>query len=321
MAATHTVNNKATVMSKYEGLPGCTGRQILSLRKQFGFIFGKPGCGKSHFLESAADSFVINVDRTSTSNPNPAATVWPILGDNGAPVDANGKSFILDWDKVLELFAQLIKLSEEKKPRPDFVVIDSLSAVIGLMQPWVPENMHASSKGKPWIELNGKQSWSFLYDSFLQQCMQLRNAGYGVWIVGHSKTIDLKNDEGNIVSSKDVSSFTDAFFQRMFPYFEIVAVMEKKRERVTTKVPYEQTVGTRVIQRERTETKEVTRYMLGSESKDLERYIKGRVEFQMDLPPLNGWAAFEDRMQLEQNRKLDAMLNDNTVTEKENSNA
>jgi len=259
----------------------------------YAMVLGFPGCGKSHFFESCDDALILNFDLTSTSNPEPSAVTWPQFNDEGVPIDGAGSTYALSWPKTMEIVDQLIKLAAENKPRPQMVVFDSLSTMIPLICEWTPEGLpFSSTTGKTFQALDGKMAWGFVFTTITNTASKLRQAGYGVWFVGHTMREEKKDKQGNIVETKTVPTFSNGIWKRLAPQFELVATISKKKakqkETVSEKIPG------RTKERTRTLTKDVTTYTLGFSITDLKDYYKARVYPEVELPPTGGWQVFRD---------------------------
>ena len=306
---TQGTSSGKTLTSKYAGLPGSTGRQLLPPGKSFGFIFGEPGCGKSHLMESHDGAFIFNLDQTSTSNPTPAAVTWPTVDSDGVPIDASGIKYAVTWPEVNKVIDILVEMAENKQPRPETIVFDSLTSMIALLKEWAPEGLpFATTTGKDFRELDGHMAWDFVYDTILRMSRRLRQAGYGVWLVGHTVKEKQYDKNGNVVGTKTVPTFTQAIWKRLFPQFEISATITKKKVHLKTpKTEVIQLSGGKTRTRETTETKQTTQYTFGFNVEDLKDFYKGRAYPEVILPPIGAWAVFCTAYQSELESNLNAM--------------
>ena len=253
-------------------LPGATGKQMLPPGQQFAMLFGNPGTGKSHFLESNPDAYILNLDLTSTSHPEPAATTWPILRSDGT-FDPNPT-----WPKVMEIIDKLVEAA--------------LTNMSKIVKEWVPEGLpYASTTGKSFLELDGQMAYGFLSDTILAACLKLRAAGYGVWVVGHTHESITRNEQGTIVGSKILPTFSEGLWKRLAPNLELVASMIRTQ---TTASEEEEYVDHRGRTRTRRNTRTVNTHRIGFQVRDLAPYYKSRAYPEVDIPKRNSWAAFED---------------------------
>ena len=168
-----------TGAQKFSGL-GFSGQRMVHPPGQLlGLLVGMPSAGKSFFVQSNPNAFIINTDGTSTTNPNPQACMWPGVTPNGEPMDVGGSKMVLTWDAILEKKKQLIHMSETGQPRPQTIVLDSLGPSIQLMKDWVTKKAGREN----WKELDGRRAWDDVYDGLLRFSLDLRRHGYGFFYV------------------------------------------------------------------------------------------------------------------------------------------
>ena len=75
-----------SVAAKYGGL-GLTGPMVSPPGKLFGLLVGMPASGKSCFIQSHPEAFIINTDLSSTTTDEPQACMWPAIDNaTGMPV-------------------------------------------------------------------------------------------------------------------------------------------------------------------------------------------------------------------------------------------
>ena len=170
-----------TMSNKYENLGFTAQKMVHPPGKCFGLLVGMPGAGKSHFMQSNPEAFIINTDGTSTTNDTPQACMWPGVDENGYPIDVDRKQMVLSWDKILEKKDQLIELSKNNKPRPSTIVMDSLIPAIGLVKEYVTKKAGREN----WKDLDGRRAWDDVYESLLRFGMDLRKFGYGFYFICH----------------------------------------------------------------------------------------------------------------------------------------
>lgn len=279
------------MISKYEGIHASAGKQELPPEKQYGLIFSFPGAGKSHFFESNPNAFIFNMDLTSTSNPEPTATTFPVFNESGIPIDGTGQPFALKWPKILEVIDQLLRLAEQDKPRPETIVFDSLSTMIPLIKEWTPNGLpFPSMHGKTFQELDGKMAYDFLYNTITSTALKLRQAGYGVWILAHVFNKEIKDKNGNVIDTKVRPSISESLWNRLVPQFEVVATITKGVEMIEHEKI--ETVPGRRTPRKTITNERVTTHTFGFSVKDLKDYYKARAYPEVVLPAIGGWEAF-----------------------------
>ena len=118
MTQTQDVAVGKTGAQKYSGL-GFSGQKMVHPPGQLlGLLVGMPGTGKSSFVQSNPNAFIINADGTSTTNPNPQACIWPGVTADGQPMDVNNSKMVLTWEEILkkkhEKLQKQVKTLKEK---------------------------------------------------------------------------------------------------------------------------------------------------------------------------------------------------------------
>ena len=277
-----------TITQRFSGLGFSNLRMVHPPNHLLGLLVGMPGTGKSSFIQSHPGAFIINVDSTSTTNPNPQACIWPGVSPNGQPMDVGGKEMILDWDAILRKKDQLIKMAESNQERPDTVVLDSLGPSIQLMKDYVTKKM-----GKQhWKELDGRRAWDDVYDGLLRFALELRRHGYGFFYICHlvNAKIPLGDDRYTI---RPELTITDNFYKRLFPMFELVAAFE------TQWVSESQVVQMKGVGGKpgpkRTETTKTEKHFMTVNDEALAGITKCRVRLpdRLELPEEDAWSTFE----------------------------
>lgn len=300
MSEMHSLERGKTLSSKYGNeLGGHTGKMVAPPGKISAFIVGLPGEGKSHLLQSNPAAYIFNLDSSSTVCPDPQALMFPgVDPETGRLVGDGGKDVVLTWDLVQEKVAVLKRLAVEGKPRPDTVVFDSLTAGVRLLKSWIPANARklgiASEPKSEWKDLHGPAAWDLLYDTLVNIFKDLRNHGYGVFVIGHVVNAKIPLGE-NQYAYKFELTITDGFWKRLYDMFELSAVVyvEDGEEEKTTEVK------TSVRGVEKTEVRKVKvrarKHYLAVQKLDLAGIVKTRVKLpdRIELPETGAWAAFE----------------------------
>lgn len=276
--------------NKYPMLGHSGGPRIAGPNHLLGMVLGYSNSGKTCFITSHPDAFVINADMSSDVSPMPYSTRWPTLGKDGRALDENDKPMVLTWKSIMEKHALLIRLAKENQPRPSTIFLDSIGACIRLLKEHIVEHSNKSS----WKELRGDNEWDTLYDAIVDFGISLHNHGYGVFYTCHLKDSYYKDGDNTV---KDVDlTITPAFYQRLYPNMELVIAVHCERSKEVTTTNETVTVtggGTRTIPRKKTvESKKVYAEV---DSELLEDKLKTRVTMpqRIDLPIVGGWKKFE----------------------------
>lgn len=296
--ADHTLAVGAVPAAKYGKLGGHRGRMLAPPAKIAAFIFSLPGDGKTCFSESHPEGFIINMDATSTTNSQPLATTWPgVDATTGMLTNDAGQPFILEYEHVMEKLAILKELAKSNQPRPQTIFIDSLSAWIRLLKNYIAKHAQDLSIGGAnnveWKSLNGKASWDYLYDHIIDVIADLKNHGYGVYVLAHIVKSKIPIGE-NLFAQGYEFTITDNFWKRLYAIFELSAVIavevvsETKQEKGTMLVRGKEQETVRTV------TREVRKHFLCVNRTDLAGMAKGRVNFdKIELPATGAWEAFE----------------------------
>jgi hypothetical protein len=287
------------IQNKWAGLGGHRGRMIAPPGKIAAFIFGLPGEGKSAFLQSNPNAFIFNLDASSTTTPNPQATLFPgIDPSTGQLIDDAGRPIVLSYDHIQAKEKILLELAAQNQPRPETVVYDSLSAWVAMLVQWIPANAHklgiASEPKSDWKALHGPAAWDALYSMITTTITKLRAAGYGVYVVGHVVNAKIPLEENRFVVKPELT-ITDGFWKRLYHIFELSALV--CAEPVTETYDHVQTATIRGVEQKSVtkRSREVIRHSLTVNKLELAGIAKSRVKLpdRVTLPLDNGWAAYE----------------------------
>lgn len=231
-------------MAKYAGLPGSVPRVSRSAESIKAFIMGRPGTGKTTFILSCPTGYHLNLDLTSNTSPNPLCMSWPPLdSESGQPIDPSGRPITLKWDHVEEIYKTLLNLAKTNQPRPTTIFIDSLSAMMRYLRPWIVENAQSigisKNPAENWNALHGPSAYDWLYWRIVRFIEDLSSAGYGVYVFGHvgDKILPIGENKYATVVRPII---TDNLWGRLFDLFEFVGatttttVSETREEEITT---------------------------------------------------------------------------------------
>lgn len=287
------------IQTKYEGLGGQTTPVLIPAAYSTSFLFGMSNSGKSALIQSNPDAYVFNLDATSTVTPTSKAVLWPRIAPAAAGlfIDDSGVPFVFRYEHMAEKVAKLIELAQQNKPRPKTVCFDSLTAWQRMLVEYIPRNAKtlgiSANNDLQWKDLHGPAAWDLLYESIINTIISLRNAGYGVYVVGHitRRWIPINENQHKLEFEFTI---TDNFWKRLVPIFQLSACMATEKgvttERKVTKVM--------ANGKEHEVTKDVntetTNHYLYFKRDDLINMTKGRVvSSKILIPKDNAWAAFE----------------------------
>jgi len=289
----------ATPQSKWAGLGGFSGKQILDPARMCAFVFGLPGSGKSAFLQSNPDAWINNFDGSSTTAADPVATLWPgVSPESSMFIGDDGKPMVLSWEKVIEKDKLLLSLATNDKPRPITVVDDSLSTQLTLVRDFVTRKAQALGISRDpvssWREGHGPAAWDAVYEIITNRIQAFKNAGYGVWVVGHMALEKIPIGE-NLFTQAFGFTFGDGLWKRLFPLFELSAAVvatdttEEESKPEIVEVRGEKKTFIRKVQ------VPVRRCHIVTKRPDLKGMTKARTDFdQFLLPKTGAWAAFAE---------------------------
>ena len=289
-----------TGVQKYSGL-GFSGQKMIHPPGQLlGLLVGMPGTGKSSFMQSNPDAFIINTDGTSTTNPTPEACMWPGVTSEGQPMDVNGQSMVLTWDEIIKKKEQLIKMSGSNTQRPQTVILDSLGPSIQLMKDHVTKKAGREN----WKDLDGRRAWDDVYDGLLRFSLDLRRYGYGFYYVCHLVNAKIPIGDDRYTFRPELT-ITDSFYKRLFPMFELVAAFESDWVTESKQIQMPGVGGKPGPKR--TETIKSQKYYMTINDEALAGITKCRVDLpdRIELPQKSAWASFEEQYIAAQKKKDD----------------
>jgi len=296
-----TLATGTTLQTKYGRLGGYTGHMIAPPERIKALILGLPGSGKSAFLQSHPGAYIFNFDLSSTVTPDPKATLWPgIDPKTGRPINESGSPIVLGWPAVQEKIALLKELAAADQPRPETVVFDSLSAWAQLLISWVPGaavSLFLRSPDKGPVDnfraLEGKAAWDAIYSIIYSTIVDLANAGYGVYVVGHVVQTKVPIGEDQFTSELDFAG-GPGLWKRIFPLFELSAVVNTTpgtRDYTKTDTIANRDGTTRTITRRVSEP--CKNFTLTYSMPNLSAISKSRVPIgDIRLPEQDAWAAY-----------------------------
>lgn len=297
---TQTIGTGGGLVKKYanHGHFGHRGRMLAPFAKLFGMILGMPNSGKTTFFMSHPGALILNFDYSSVPYPEePPAQFWPGIGPDGRPVDLNGSVIELKWSHVEALVTDLVNAAAQNLPRPETIVLDSLGAMIHVLQ----EDLVSREGAESWrkLPMHGMTAWDTVYTKLTQTAAILKAAGYGVFFISHVNDKFIPIDD-NIFTQRIELSMTDTLWNRLHSRLEFVGWIEAEEveESITDpNAPKEMELpgGKKVkLPEKRITQKRFVRRMRTQDSR-LSRILKRRVSLppSVELPLTGGWETFE----------------------------
>jgi hypothetical protein len=201
---------------------------------------------------------------------------------------------MLTWDHVLRMKAVLLEAAKNNDPsRPETIVIDSLAAAISLSKDYVTKAAGKTS----FDELHGKSAWDDVYNQIIDLANDLRNHGYGVYMICHMTQKYIPLDENKNIRV-NLLTITDAFYRRLYHRFEFVGAISKetRTEMIDVAQPTslknpDGTPKMRIVK----QAKVITKRFLVTSAPDVEDITKVRVVLPptIELSASGAWEDFE----------------------------
>ena len=284
-----------TIKQKYGDLGFHATSMVSPPGKLFGLLVGMPGAGKSCFVQSHHEAFILNTDLSSTTNKEPKACIWPGMDTEGRPCSpGTGGSgtipMVLNWKGILEKKKQVIEMAENNQPRPETIVMDSLGPALALVKQYVTEKMGK----KEWKELDGRRAWDDVYEELVRFPADLRQHGYGFFYVCHLVNAKIPLGDDRYVIRPELT-ITDNFYKRLFPLFELVAAFECDMGSKTEMVVQTNKDGTPGPKRPR--SIKYKEHFITVNDESLAGITKCRVGLpdRIQLPEIDAWSFFEEK--------------------------
>lgn len=289
--AEQTLASGLTATQRFSGL-GCIPTYAPApLASAFGMILGFKGHGKSYLQMSNPEAFIINVDVLPVSHPQMKAAIWPIRDPNAnVLLDVDGKPMRLTAEAIETKVTKLEQLAASNSPRPKTVVIDTLGSLVEIYKVKALKRYERDS----WDKVDGRYAWPFVYDQCVELFNRIRNAGYGLWLIGHlTESID-EIKSGDIVRKERriEPTFSDAFYNRFSQAVEVIVVVERAISDGT--VEEDVTIGGRTVKRPR-DCKIVKHICVVHRDDSLNRYLRGPSTMtpSFEIPKETAWETFE----------------------------
>ena len=288
----HTLATGTTLANKYPSLGSVAGNSQYPLGKMFGLVVGESSSGKSFIMQSNPSAYIINVDETAAVYPNSPAVMFPVAGPDGRPEDENGNPIVMTWDHVEQKKKLLCELATDNKPRPQTVVLDTISDSIRLLRPYIAK-MYNREK---FTDVDGRLGWERLFETLIDFAVTLRRHGYGVFFICHLARKHIPMAENQHVEEFRIM-LSDGLYARLFPMFDVVIpVMAEWRteERI---IESSTTVAGKTVKRKVPQTVKLRKHVAAFENEKLEGIVKTRTLSRMttvELPEASPWSAIEE---------------------------
>tara|TARA_R100000234_G_scaffold14294_1_gene7880 strand:- start:9597 stop:10487 length:891 start_codon:yes stop_codon:yes gene_type:complete len=279
-----TLDNKP---SKYADLGFAARKMVHPPGKLLGLLVGMPGAGKSCFIQSNPDAFIINTDASSTTNDEPQACMWPGVDEEGRAIDVGSKPMVLNWQAVLDKKEQLIELAKKEAVRPATVIIDSLNPAIAMVKQHVTEK----AGKKSWKEMDGRRAWDDVYEELVRFATDIRKYGYGFYYICHIVNAKIPLGDDRYVIRPELT-ITDSFYKRLFPLFELVIAFESSWVTESKTVQMKGPGGKPGPQK--TVSEKVNKHFIKVNDEALSGITKCRVALpdQFEVPKFGAWESF-----------------------------
>ena len=291
-----------TPSQKYGTLGGFTGhRMIPPPGKTTILCLSLAGHGKTSFWASHPGAYIFNLDLSSFSAYDPPAMFWPALDPlgRGALNDA-GNPFVLEYKPVRERIDLLKKMATDNSPRPETIVIDTLTSLFRMI---LADRLKAA--GMTSIrQVHGPTYYDEIYTEIANIIVDLRAHGYGVCLNAHLKEVEVTVGE-SAVERQVRMAMTDNFFGRLSDIWESVIIIEARKKSVLTPDPRFPDDRRRDIR------SEVPVHYLTFNHPNLTKQMKTRLRFnipEIEIPLGMGWETFAAQYMLAANAALTPSL-------------
>lgn len=287
---TQTVSSGKTAAEQFGTFGVRDHTEVVSPRHMFGAIVGVGGAGKTSLFLDHPGALVLNFDvhgipRPSPESPAPRCAFWPVMNAKGQCIDEDGKPFRLCWKSWQSLKKRLLRAAANDEPRPETIVFDTLPSTVPLKRDdYAIEQGHLKwndlPEGKPRMKAYGN-----IYDSYPEEIMELRYAGYGVFILAHLLTQYFETDTG--MELQVSHNIPDKIFLRLFPLLEFLACVEMQWTTEYPKVDGKPDYSKGV--------KVPKRYLVNLSEKLSQDLTRSRIALpdKIELPATGAWDVFE----------------------------
>jgi hypothetical protein len=276
------------VVQRYGRLGASSGRMVSPLHSLRILLFGKGGEGKTAFVQSFENAFIINCDLSGTTSADPKAAIWPAIDqETGRAVSNTGAPISFNYEEIRKVIEILKDMAKKNEPRPLTVVIDSLTQLVELIKNWVVENARKLSLVGPesnvteFSQLMGQAAWDRVYGQVTEIMDDLKSHGYGVIMIAH-----VANEKKDIGDNRFVFVPTlvmgKGLWTRLQPRFDMSASI--KMESAKVKVDHEKVQNGKTIKF--SEIKDVTQCVFDLEDAMFAGITKRRLSTMLTKIPL-----------------------------------
>lgn len=156
------------------------------LERCFGLVCGEQGVGKSFIFQKNPRAAIFNMDVSGTVSTL-QAEMWPGVADAssphpGQPIDSSGRSIRITWEEIEKQQQMLVSLAKSNQPRPTLVVFDTLEPLVAHLKDFIARDL----KRDAFETIDSKLSWGRLQAALFPFFQELRDVGYGVWVIAHT---------------------------------------------------------------------------------------------------------------------------------------
>jgi len=282
-----------TLASQY-GNFGLTTSEVAEPEFCLAMVVGEEGVGKTSLVRDCEGAFVNNFDLHSIPKPRPdapdsIATFFPILKADGRYYgpDARGRETRINkltWEPFANQHKQLIVAAEKDLPRPKMIVYDTVKPMMRLrIDHLIQNNLFGPFDSFDDLTSDGKQTsraWGFIYDDLVADWLELRAAGYGVWLFAHIVQVTRKMKG----SWKDTyletrHNISDALYDKFSGLIEFKATIE-----LVAEASKDESGRGRFTKK---------RYLVNmAEHLDVKSRSRVTLPDRIELPAENAWSAF-----------------------------
>ena len=235
-------------------------------------VLSFPGAGKSHLFWTHPGALVLNFDGSGTA-PDIKCQIYGVRDLQNRLVDPNGQAFEWSWERIEEIKKRLIEAAKKNEPRPTTIVIDTITSLIRIVKKKFGDNWEA---------------FGDIYDNIAELILELRDAGYGVYVLGHLIK-SMVRKQGEAPDSTPFAEIAPAhpakLHARIFPHIEMVAtiVVTTTTEIVDVPISAEVNGVTKVVATKKV-TRQVPSRILLADPVEVPGVLKRRAKLPDQIP-------------------------------------
>jgi hypothetical protein len=268
--------------------------EVTGPRHFFGSLVGEAGVGKTDFFRGLEGCLILNYDLHSMPKPAPDAPpplcqMFPVVNAEGQLIGPDGKAVTsaVTWGMYQDVIDALITAAHKGNPRPTTLVHDTLAPTVYMKKQAFAkekgfEDWNDMPSGKPMMTAYGK-----VYDTYPKLMYDLKQVGYGNWIIAHILTQHVEQ-EGGGAKSLVTHNIPDKVYLRLFPQLDFLGAIEHKVETINA-------VDDKGVMQYGVR-KEPRRYLVNLSDKLSNEMSRARVALPDRIGPLpsGGFQMFED---------------------------